>query len=124
MVGALEEAPLSFLFPCGLFLGAVAQQKLSAPKWEKVVQYVLCGVSVLLVVMGTISAIRGIVENASSFGVPFDCFCDATPDTCCASGFHPVDGECCVLGPSVSVLNSSTTYRPYIKTDGVGVPCE
>ena len=124
-MGALESAPLSFLFPCGLFLGAVAQQKLTVSMAEKVVQYVICGVSVLLMVMGTVSAIRGLVENASNFGQPFDCFCDATPTTCCASGFHPVEGECCVLGPSVSVLNASnTTFRPYIKTDGVGVPCE
>ena len=99
-MGALESAPLSFLFPCGLFLGAVSQQKVSAPKWEKVVQYVICGVCVLLMVMGTISAIRDIVET-SSFGVPFDCFCDATPDTCCASGFHPVNGEYCVSVSSV-----------------------
>lgn len=124
-MGALESAPLSFLFPCGLYLGAVAQKKVSAPSIsEKVVQYVICGVSVLLMVMGTIAAIRGIVENASSFGVPFDCFCDASPSTCCASGFHPVGEECCVPGPSVYIVNSTNTTVSYIKTDGVGVPCQ
>ena len=61
--GALLSAPLSFLFPCGLFLGAAAQQKLSVSIGEKVVQYVICGVAVLLMVMGTISAVRDIVET-------------------------------------------------------------
>ena len=97
LVGALQIAPLSFLFPCVLFLGAAAQQKLSVSIWEKVVQCVICGVAVLLIVMGTISAIRDIyikiVVETDSFGVPFDCFCDATPDTCCDSGFQPVNDE-------------------------------
>ena len=100
--GALLIAPLSFLFPCGLFLGAAAQQKLSVSIGEKVVQYVICGVAVLLMVMGTISAVRDIVE-IESFGMPFDCFCDATPDTCCASGFQPVNGEYCNSVLSVGV---------------------
>ena len=102
LVGALQCAPLSLLFPCGLFLGAAAQQKLSVSIWEKVVQYVICGVAVLLMVMGTISAVRDILET-ESFGMPFDCFCDATPDTCCASGFQPVNGEYCNSVLSVSV---------------------
>ena len=75
LMGSLESAPLSFLIPSVFYLKTAQTIGRRIHPAERAVLYTLCVVSVILIVMGTISTIAAITEDAALFGDPFDCLC-------------------------------------------------
>ena len=77
LVGALLSSQLAFILPCVFFVKLASNTKLEVPVYEKVAIACIVVFATCLVIFGTIDAFRNISENASEYGLPFDCFCEA-----------------------------------------------
>lgn len=83
LLGALMLAPISYMLPIALFLGAkyLAGDRLQVPLWYWPAMALTFLGALCIMIVGTYSSLQTIAAGWSTFGAPFSCHCEDMWDT-------------------------------------------